>query len=53
MAIWVVTFCNAAVGYQRFGGSCCLHLHMVSQCRKPWLKYKTLCFAKLYVSTPI
>jgi len=23
---WVLTPCNVAVGYQRFGGACCLHL---------------------------
>jgi len=24
--IWVVTPCSVVAGYQRFGGSCCLHL---------------------------
>jgi hypothetical protein len=23
---WVVTLCSVVVGYQRFGGPCCLHL---------------------------
>jgi len=23
---WVVTLCGVVVGYQRFGGPCCLHL---------------------------
>jgi len=27
VVFWVVTPCNDVVGYQRFGGSCCLHLH--------------------------
>jgi hypothetical protein len=27
---WVVTPCNVAVGYQCFGGPCCLHLHLSS-----------------------
>jgi hypothetical protein len=26
---WVVTPCSVVVGYQRFGGPCCLHLHWV------------------------
>jgi hypothetical protein len=25
--LWIVTLCTAAVGYQRFGGPCRLHLH--------------------------
>jgi hypothetical protein len=24
---WVVTLCSAVIGYQRFRGPCCLHLH--------------------------
>jgi hypothetical protein len=27
VALWVVTPCNDVVVYQRFGGSCCLHIH--------------------------
>jgi hypothetical protein len=26
---WVVTPCGNVIGYQRFGGPCCLHLHWV------------------------
>jgi hypothetical protein len=30
---WVVMVCSVRVGYQCFGGPCCLHLHgEVSQC---------------------
>jgi len=25
--LWVETPCNDVVGYQRFGGQCCVHLH--------------------------
>jgi len=25
---WVVTLCIDAIGYQCFGGPCCLHLHL-------------------------
>jgi hypothetical protein len=25
--VWVVMPCSIAVGYQRFGGPCCFHLH--------------------------
>jgi len=25
--VWVMTTCSFVVGYQRFGGPCCLHLH--------------------------
>jgi len=27
IVLWFVTPCNDVVGYQSFGGSCCLHLH--------------------------
>jgi len=27
VVLWVVTSCSIAVGYQRFEGPCCLHLH--------------------------
>jgi len=33
---WYVTPCNVVVEYQRFIGTCCLHLHyMASQLRWP------------------
>jgi len=34
---WVVTPCSVVVGYQRFSGPCCHHLH---QPRGPRLEYK-------------
>jgi hypothetical protein len=34
---WVVTPHNIAVGYQCFGGHCCLHLHPASQPRRSQL----------------
>jgi len=27
---WVVTPCSAVLGYQCFGGPCCLHLHSIT-----------------------
>jgi hypothetical protein len=39
---WVVTPCSVVVGYQRFGGPCCLHLqgevisyHNAARCHNP------------------
>jgi len=29
---WIVKPCNVVVGYQRFGGPCCLHLQVVTTC---------------------
>jgi len=26
---WTVTRCSVAVGYRRFRGACCLHLHFI------------------------
>jgi hypothetical protein len=33
---WVVTPCSAVVGYQFFGGPCCLHI----QCEVKWIGVK-------------
>jgi len=30
--LWVLTPCSDVVGYHRFGGSCCVHLHVVILC---------------------
>jgi len=35
---WVVTPCNDVVGYQRFGGPCCLHLQNTIWTHKLCLK---------------
>jgi len=34
--LWVVTPCSVAVVYQRFGGSCCFHLQVVTSCIVMW-----------------
>jgi hypothetical protein len=33
---WVVTPCSVEVGYQRFGGVCCLHIHFAKQMEATW-----------------
>jgi hypothetical protein len=38
---WVVTPCSDVVGYQRFGGTCCLHLQG-PKTRKPQLESSPL-----------
>jgi len=31
---WVMTPCNVALGYRRFGGPCCLHFTSLSRLRQ-------------------
>jgi hypothetical protein len=33
---WIVTPCSVVVGYQRFRGSCCLHLHFTPKMEAAW-----------------
>jgi len=41
--LWVVTPCNDVVGYQRFGGPCCLHLQCeTANVATSLVNYKTL-----------
>jgi len=37
---WVVTPCSVVVGYQRFGGPCCSHLHFTLKTEAAWTSVK-------------
>jgi hypothetical protein len=39
---WIVTPCGIVVGYQRFGGPCCLHLQGEMKAPKRWYPSTTL-----------
>jgi hypothetical protein len=39
---WVVVRCSVVVGYQRFGGPCCLHLHFALMMEEAWSSETTV-----------
>jgi hypothetical protein len=51
---WVVTLCSDVVGYQCFGGPCCLHLQVVTLCNDVlgYQRFGEPCCIHLQVVTP-